>query len=109
MQGGSNHNVRAKIDQEIIVDQGSRALAETWTTQRSCSFTVGTLAKGFGIGIRSRSPQKRDDHLSQPDSGLLRAASDLKLEPGLIPDHLLLIVTRKRTEFVLDDLPFIRF
>src|SRR5260370_38302065 len=82
MQRGSKHDARAKIDQGVIVDQGSRALAETRTAKRSCSFTVGTLAKGFGIGIRSRSPQKRDDHLSQPDSGLHRGASDLKLEPG---------------------------
>src|SRR5712692_7930594 len=58
--------------------------------------------------IERGGPGNRRLHAPRPES-TINLKTALKLEPGMIPDYLLLIVAGKRAEFVLDDLPFVRF
>ncbi len=63
MHVGSSHDIRAKVDQEVVVDQRGGSLPQTRTAERSCPLAVVAPAEGFWIGIRSGGSQERDDHL----------------------------------------------
>ena len=65
MHQGGGHDIGAKVDQEVVVDQRGGSLPQTWTAERPCPIAVVALAEGFGISIRSGGSEERDYHLCQ--------------------------------------------
>jgi hypothetical protein len=68
VQEGGGHDVGAKIDQQVVVDQRGGSLPQTRAAQCPCPLAVVTLAKGFGVGIRSGGSQKGEKHLCHRSS-----------------------------------------
>ncbi len=63
MHLGCAHDVGAKVDQKVIVDQGSGSLAQAGTSERSCLSAVVAAAEGLGIGVGGGGSQECDDHV----------------------------------------------
>lgn len=65
MHQGGGHDIGAKVDQEVVVDQRGGSLPQTRAAERPCPIAVLALAEGFGICIHGRGSEERDLHLCQ--------------------------------------------
>jgi len=63
MHLGSGHNIRAKVNQQVIIDERSGAFSQTCPAKLSGLFAVIAFAEGFGEGVRRRSSKEGDEHL----------------------------------------------
>ena len=52
------HDVRSKINQQIMVDDRRGTLAQAWTPECTRPFTIIASAKGFRESIRSSGSQE---------------------------------------------------
>lgn len=62
VQLGRRHHIGAKINQQIFVNQGRRALAETGPAEYARLGTVSTFAESLRESICSCGPKKSDLH-----------------------------------------------
>lgn len=80
MHLGSGHNIRAEVNQQVIIDERGGAFSQTCPTKLPGLFAVVTFAKGFREGVRRRSAKKGDKHFSKLVRGVAWKATALQVD-----------------------------
>jgi len=60
---GSGHDIRAKVNQQVIVDQNRGTFSQTGAAQLAGLLAVAAMAKGFGESVGGRGSKKCNNHL----------------------------------------------
>src|SRR5438477_3693736 len=70
MHRGGGHEIRAQVDQQIVVDQCRASLPHARTAERTGPLTVLAPAEGIRIALRGGGSQEGETHFGHPSTNV---------------------------------------